>query len=185
VDRAPRVVMLVSPQGGEGKTAVAIQFASALVHERGLRVLLVDAHARRPALSADLSGGAPPGERSGSEPGEPAPESVAGRLRVLPLTEENVRLGVLPPQALRDLLEAVAGDFDWVILDGPSVLETPESASLAAVADGVVIVLHGGRTKRPVLLRAVDLLRKSGGHVLGTVLNRRRLEIPGFIYRRI
>ena len=69
--------------------------------------------------------------------------------------------------------------------DGPPVLESPDAASLAAVADGVAIVVQAGRTKRPVLSRSVDLLRKAGAHVLGTVLNRRRLEIPGFIYRRI
>jgi hypothetical protein len=31
----------------------------------------------------------------------------------------------------------------------------------------------------------VEVLRKNGGRVLGTVLNRRVHEIPGFIYRRI
>jgi hypothetical protein len=36
-----------------------------------------------------------------------------------------------------------------------------------------------------VLVRALDLLRRSQANVLGTVLNRRRLEIPGFLYRRI
>jgi Mrp family chromosome partitioning ATPase len=53
------------------------------------------------------------------------------------------------------------------------------------VAEGVVVVVQAGRTKRPVLARSIELLRKAGGRVLGTVLNRRRLEIPGFIYRRI
>jgi Mrp family chromosome partitioning ATPase len=36
-----------------------------------------------------------------------------------------------------------------------------------------------------VLARSADMLRKAGARVLGTVLNRRRLEIPDFIYRRI
>jgi Mrp family chromosome partitioning ATPase len=36
-----------------------------------------------------------------------------------------------------------------------------------------------------VVARAVELLRKSGARILGSVLNRRRMEIPGFIYRRI
>jgi hypothetical protein len=31
----------------------------------------------------------------------------------------------------------------------------------------------------------VDLVNRAGGRVLGIVLNRRRLEIPEFIYRRI
>jgi non-specific protein-tyrosine kinase len=72
-----------------------------------------------------------------------------------------------------------------VVFDGPPVVESPEAGSLAAQVDGVVMVLHAGRIKRPVVTRAVELLRKNGGHVLGTVLNRRVHEIPGFIYRRI
>jgi Mrp family chromosome partitioning ATPase len=56
---------------------------------------------------------------------------------------------------------------------------------VAPLADGVVLVVRSGHTKRPVVSRAVDLLRKSGARVVGTVLNRRRLEIPGFLYRRI
>jgi hypothetical protein len=67
----------------------------------------------------------------------------------------------------------------------PSVLYSAEAASLAAIADGVVVVVEAGRTKKPVLGRAVDLLRKAGARVIGSVLNRRQLEIPEFIYRRI
>jgi Mrp family chromosome partitioning ATPase len=86
---------------------------------------------------------------------------------------------------MRQLLDSVEPGFDWIIMDGPPVLESPDSASLATAADGVVMVVQAGRTKRPVLSRSVELLRKAGARVLGTVLNRRRLEIPGFIYRRI
>ncbi|MBI3538877.1 MAG: chromosome partitioning protein, partial [Candidatus Eisenbacteria bacterium] len=68
---------------------------------------------------------------------------------------------------------------------GPAILESPEATDFATLADGVVLVVRAGHTKRPVVARAVDLLRKSGARVLGTVLNRRRLEIPDFLYRRI
>ena len=83
------------------------------------------------------------------------------------------------------MLDAARPRYDWIVIDGPPVLESPDAAMLAAVADGVVLVVQAGRTKRPVLTRSVDLLRKAGGRVLGIVLNRRRLEIPEFIYRRI
>jgi len=62
---------------------------------------------------------------------------------------------------------------------------TTSQNTLAALADGVVVVVQAGRTKRPVLTRSVDMVSRAGGRVLGMVLNRRRLEIPGFIYRRI
>ena len=77
------------------------------------------------------------------------------------------------------------GEYDWIVMDGPPVLFASDAAALGAIADGVVIVVEAGRTKKPVLSRAVDLLRKAGARILGSVLNRRRLEIPEFIYRRI
>ncbi len=185
VERMPRTVMFASSQRGEGTTTVAVQFAAALACDDRLRVLLVDAHARRPALDA---GAAPAAGPSGAElaalpPGADGP--AARNLDLLPLSEEQRRAGILVAAAVRECLEALAGGYDWIVLDGPPVLESPDAVSLAAVADGVIVVVRAGRTKRPVLARSVDLLRRAGARVLGSVLNRRRLEIPEFIYRRI
>ncbi len=181
-ERVPRVVMLLAPQGGEGTSTVAAQFALTLASDSRLRVLLVDAHVRRPAYSAH---GAPLSrrDRRGERPGL---EVVPPRnLALMPLPEGRRAEHLLAPGTLREALDAVGGSFDWIVIDGPPALESPDAAPLGAVADGVVVVVQAGRTKRPVLARSVDLLRRAGGRVLGTVLNRRRLEIPGFIYRRI
>jgi Mrp family chromosome partitioning ATPase len=89
------------------------------------------------------------------------------------------------PAAVRSTLAALTAQFEWVVVDGPPVLDAPESVDLAPLVDGVVLVVRSGHTKRPIALRAVELLRKSGVRLVGCVLNRRRLEIPDFIYRRI
>ena len=190
-ERTPRTVMVMSAQGGEGTTTVATQFATTLARDDSLRVLLVDAHGRRPALSkwvasdAQRRAGAIAKRKPASADPDPDPDPAAERLRLLPLGGEHWNPNGIAAQSMRQLLDSVEANFDWIIVDGPPVLESPDAASLAAVADGVAIVVQAGRTKRPVLSRSVDLLRKAGAHVLGTVLNRRRLEIPGFIYRRI
>jgi Mrp family chromosome partitioning ATPase len=182
-ERIPRIVMFLASQGGEGTSTVAAQFAESLASDARLRVLLVDAHARRPAYGpGGVPQTAPRGhaaERAGSDPAE------ARNLDLLPLLEEQRAEQLLEVNAMRDSLEEVASGYDWIVLDGPPVLESPDAAPLGSVADGVIVVVQAGRTKRPVLARSVDLLRRAGGRVLGTVLNRRRLEIPGFIYRRI
>jgi Mrp family chromosome partitioning ATPase len=186
--RTPRTVILVSAQGGEGTTTVATQFAAALVRDNSLRVLLVDAHARRPALTEWTASGAPKRSAFGAmrKPAPPPDPAASERLRLLPVPDEYKGPGgAITAAVMRQLLDSVEAGFDWVIIDGSPVLESPDSASLATAADGVVMVVQAGRTKRPVLSRSVELLRKAGARVLGTVLNRRRLEIPGFIYRRI
>ena len=178
--RIPRSVMFLASQGGEGTSTVAAQFAQALASDPRLRVLLVDAHARRPAYGSVPAAA----QRTHVTRGAPGRAGNPG-LDLMPLPEASRLEGLVSSSALRVSLDAVASRYDWIVLDGPPVLESPDAATLGAVADGVLMVVQAGRTKRPVLTRSVDLLRRAGGNVLGIVLNRRRLEIPEFIYRRI
>lgn len=184
-DRSPRVVMFLSPQGGEGTSTVALQFAQALARDAGMRPLVVDAHVRRPAYEydADLRC-ATLSPHLLDRSAEPA-SVVTSNLFVVPSTGEVRQTGLLQPAALRQILDSTTQGFDWVLLDGPPVLESPDASALSTLADGVVLVVQAGRTKRPVLTRTADLLGKAGARVLGSVLNRRVLEIPEFIYRRI
>jgi Mrp family chromosome partitioning ATPase len=181
-DRGSRVVMFCSSQSSEGTSTVAAEFALTLATDGRQRVLLADFHARRPVI----------GDRFGLEPDSPTPArrphlrmAEEPELAVLRIDERSVRHGALHPEWARSRVAAVSSLYDWVILDGPPVLESPESVDIAALADGVVLVVQAGVAKRPVVARAAELLRRGGARVLGTVLNRRRLEIPEFIYRRI
>jgi len=175
-DGPVRAILFMASMGGEGTSTVAAEFAAMLANDHGVRALLVEAHARRPSLAA----------RFGVDGvGAPAKGEGAGRLSVMPVSPEVERRGMFAPATLRDLIGAASGTWDWVIIDGPPVLEAPEATELAILASGVVVVVEAGSTKRHVVTRAVDLLRKAGARVLGSVLNRRRLEIPDFIYRRI
>jgi len=182
-EQGRRVVMIQGSQRGEGATTVAHHFARTLAREERLRVLIVDANARRPALEAD--GASRTAFPRGASEMPQAEGGGSSNLFAWPVSEEAHRTGVLSAGAVKELIEAVGIACDWVVIDGPPVLESPEAAALAVAADGVVLVVQAGRTKRPVLSRSADLLRKAGARVIGTVLNRRRLEIPGFIYRRI
>ena len=180
--RIPRTVMFVALQGGEGTSTVAAQFAQLLASDERLRVLLVDAHVRRPAYGPDGSPAAAhlarATRRRQARSGAPSPD-------LMPISGDSREQHTLTPYSLRESLDAIASGYDGIVIDGPAVLESPDAATLGAVADGVVVVVQAGRTKRPVLTRGVDLIDRAGGHVLGMVLNRRRLEIPEFIYRRI
>jgi len=172
-DRPSRVVMFMSSINREGTTTVAAQFASMLATDKRLRVLALDLNARRPALASRFAA------RNRPDASRDEPRIALGRIG-----SEAPGAG-LSPTAARAFITSVSGEYDWVVLDGPPVLDAPEAADYASLADGIVMVLRSGHTKRPVVSRAVDLLRKSGARVLGTVLNRRRLEIPDFLYRRI
>jgi Mrp family chromosome partitioning ATPase len=169
--RTSRVVMFLGSMGGEGVTTVAAQFAASLAEDDRHPCVLLNAHAARPAARPTR---ATPLPRGG--PSERAP----GTIRVVALGD-----GARGPAGVRSTLTALTSQFEWVVVDGPPVLEAPESVDLAPLVDGVVLVVRSGHTKRPVAIRAAEMLRKSGVRLVGCVLNRRRLEIPDFIYRRI
>ena len=193
--RKSRIVMFVGAMGSEGVTTVAAQFAAALATE-SLNVLLLNARVplaravagirpapARAAAAAPARG--PAASRSVAPPVRGAEAPARAPLATAALGEDLRRAGGRAPAAARATLQALAAQFEWVVVDGPPVLEAPESVDLAPLVDGVVLVVRSGYTKRPVALRAADMLRKSGVRVLGSVLNRRHLEIPDFIYRRI
>jgi Mrp family chromosome partitioning ATPase len=183
-ERSPRVVLLLASHPGEGTSTVAVQLAVTLAHDARQRVLLVDLNVVRPSL------GTGPGWLAALMPNSTrfvrGSEDESGvQLDVLPVPDEARQAGLFVPAMAREMIESMAPRYDWILLDSPPALETPEAASLGTLADGVVVVIQAGRTKQPVVTRTVDLLRKAGARILGTVLNRRRLEIPGFIYRRL
>jgi len=188
IDRGSRSIMFVSSQGHEGTSTVAYQFAFTLARDRRVRTLYVDAHTHRPTLHGEeraRSAAARGRARPRPQHSTGAPPGTERALDAWPLGEQMHEIGLLSPAQVRQAVDWGSSQYDWMVFDGPPVLESSDAAPIAAITDGVVIVVEAGRTKRPVLQRSVELLRKAGGHVMGSVLNRRRLEIPGFIYRRI
>jgi Mrp family chromosome partitioning ATPase len=83
------------------------------------------------------------------------------------------------------MLEEALKTYDTVVIDAPPVISAPETPPMAGFVDGVVLVVQAGKTKREVVLRALQSLANFKGRVLGVVLNRKRYYIPEFIYKRI
>jgi receptor protein-tyrosine kinase len=88
--------------------------------------------------------------------------------------------GQLPPNPAEilgsdkalQLLDALAGLADVVIIDTPPVLAVTDAAVLAAKADGVILVAAADQTRRGALTQAVVTLGNSHARLLGVVLNK-------------
>jgi Mrp family chromosome partitioning ATPase len=52
-------------------------------------------------------------------------------------------------------------------------------------ADGVMLIIESGKTRKQVALKAKQELENAGAKVLGVILNRRKQYIPGWIYKRL
>ena len=190
-DRATRVVQFAAAVAGEGTTTVAATFARILAQDPTQSVLLVDANLRSPGIGQFFGVPARPGLRElAGAPGADLESSLVAverwNLHVLTAVPVSAEHGQLfQADALRDFWARHGRHYRWVIIDAAPVLDAPETATLGTTVDTTVLVIQAARTKRGIVQRAMDVFAKAGAPVLGAVLNRRRHDIPEFIYRRL
>jgi capsular exopolysaccharide synthesis family protein len=189
-DSRPRVIMLAGSIPGEGASTVSALFCQLLAEDPRLRVALVDADFRN----------AGPRPVSTVHGGEGLASILMGRNRLEDVVRPTTRgaLDVVPSEGVsadpyslcsedrvQPFLAGLRSCYHMSILDAAPVLSAPETSVMAGQVDGVVVVVRSGRTKREVVQRSLEHLRKYGARVLGVVMNRQQYVIPEFIYRRL
>lgn len=79
---------------------------------------------------------------------------------------------------MRDRIAELRGSFDFVLIDAPAVAICNDAFALGQSADGVILVLRAGSTRRHVARRLTQELAASGVKVLGAILNDYHPAIP-------
>ncbi len=172
-----RLFAITSPRGREGKTTFAAQLALILSESQRARVVLVEASFRRPALARLLGFTVPEGEELSTQivrtiRGSDQPWTALAlgpSLHVFAESEDQPRRPrALHSACLSDLLQMLAGLYDYVLIDAPSVLDEGEANALEPVVDGMIIVARAFVSKKSELRRAIRQLgqRKAVGAVL-------------------
>jgi capsular exopolysaccharide synthesis family protein len=72
---------------------------------------------------------------------------------------------------MKKLLRTLAENFDHVIIDSPPLLKVTDPVILSTLVDGVILVVHSGKSTREMLRRTRQELAIVGGKVFGVVLN--------------
>ena len=175
VDKPPRLIVVTSSTPNEGKSTTAINIALSLA-EADHNVLLVDGDMRRPSVAKylDLVGsvGFSTLLSGGASLDDVLQESKFPGLTVL-------AAGAIPPnpsellgsKSAKKLLGDLRERFDFVIVDTSPLLAVTDGAILAAEADGAIVLVRAGETKRDQLAQAIAILNDVGATVLGSVLS--------------
>jgi capsular exopolysaccharide synthesis family protein len=98
--------------------------------------------------------------------------------------------GPVPPNAaellgseeMRRLLHLLSDHFTHIIIDSPPAISFTDASILSTMVDGVMLVVHGGRSSRAVVRRAKQQLLDVGAHLFGVVLNNVKLEANDYYY---
>jgi Mrp family chromosome partitioning ATPase len=93
--------------------------------------------------------------------------------------------GMVTSDRMRMRLSELRSEFDYVLIDCPSVSVSNEAISLGSAADGVVLVLKANATRKDRARGAVRDLQAAKVKVLGAVLNQRTFPIPDKIYNKL
>lgn len=171
-----RVIGYTSFGPGEGKTTISLQTAIAFA-QLGKRVLLVDADLRKSVLAGQL--------RIRTKV-EGLSHYLSGLANVSELLRETDIPGLyimfagarvpnstelLGSENFARLIPALKEVFDYVIVDTAPVGQVIDCALMAPKMDGVVMVVDTTRNSYKLERRVKNQLEKSGGKILGVVLN--------------
>ncbi len=172
----PQIIIVSSPQPGDGKTTVALNLALALAECGRAKVLLAETHVRRPQL-ANVFKVIPPwcfAEQLAAHRSQPMlPWSFVEIpqlwLHVAPINPRIDKVQLLDAPAFAIAMERLRlAGYDHVVVDAPPVLGSADVNLMSDAADAVLLALRARTTTSRDLRKAVDQLGQS--KVIGTVL---------------
>ncbi|HLM58939.1 MAG TPA: polysaccharide biosynthesis tyrosine autokinase [Pyrinomonadaceae bacterium] len=183
----PKTVLVTSSQPSEGKTTTVVNIATMLA-QTGADVLVLDCDLRRPRVHAQF----------GLANARGVTNYLSGEANVSDLIQTyeplpNLKVitsGPVPPNAaellgsdeMRKLLYVLSENFTHIIIDSPPAISFTDASILSTMTDGVMLVVHGGRSSRSVVRRAKQQLQDVGAHLFGIVLNNVKLESNDYYY---
>jgi polysaccharide biosynthesis transport protein len=186
---APKSLLITSSLPSEGKTTTATNTAISLART-GVKVLIIDADMRRPRLHSVF----------GIENGEGLSTLLSGELtdqKIFDIVKTDERTGLnlltsgpIPPnpaeligsEQMVELLKALQSHYTHVVIDSPPITSFTDGVLLASMVDGVILVVHAGKSSRQVVRRARQLLYDVGAKVFGVVLNNVNLRSQDSYY---
>jgi capsular exopolysaccharide synthesis family protein len=175
-DHVPRVVLIASALPNEGKTTLAISFASVL-SSQGLRVLVIDTDLRKPSVHRVLGMTARPGLLDHlknhlpltsiiqHEPSTGIDVIAAGR-------SKSNRAGLLSTDRMKELLAQLRSTYDIIILDSAPMLAVAEARILVRIADKTVFLIRWADTRRNTAMRGLQHVVDAGSNLVGVMLTR-------------
>lgn len=186
---APKSLLITSSLPSEGKTTTATN-TSIILAQTGARVLMIDADMRRPRLHSIFGIGNGHGlstllssELTDNDITKAIQQDEKTKLFLLPS-------GPIPPnpseligsEQMATLMELLQKKFTHVVVDSPPIASFTDGVLIASLVDGVILVVHAGKSSRQVVRRSRQLLQEIGAKIFGVVLNNVNLNTKDNYY---
>ena len=98
--------------------------------------------------------------------------------------------GPIPPnpaeligsEQMSNLLKFLQRQFTHVVVDSPPIASFTDGVLIASMVDGVILVVHAGKSSRQIIRRSRQLLLDIGAKIFGVVLNNVNLRAQDNYY---
>ncbi|HEY0385348.1 MAG TPA: polysaccharide biosynthesis tyrosine autokinase, partial [Pyrinomonadaceae bacterium] len=187
--RPPKTLLITSSVPSEGKTTTAVNTAISLA-QTGAKVLVIDADMRRPRLHALFD----TEKRLGLSTILSSEMSEAEVFSMIEQHEQSglylLTAGPIPPnpaeligsEQMRRLIASLEPTFNHIVIDSPPIASFTDGVLISSIVDGVLLVVHGGKSTRDVVRRSQQLLHDVGAKIFGVVLNNVHLRPHDYYY---
>ena len=91
-------------------------------------------------------------------------------------------IGILNNQRLRNIIDEIRDQYDYIFFDSPPILGVTDASILAGEVDGVLLVVQYRKYPKIISLRAKRMVENAGGHLLGAVLNNINIMRDDYYY---
>jgi polysaccharide biosynthesis transport protein len=89
---------------------------------------------------------------------------------------------LLGSEQMRKLIAVLSSKFTHIVIDSPPISSFTDGVLIASVVDGVLLVVHGGKSSRGVVRRSRQLLLDVGAKIFGVVLNNVSVRSHDYYY---
>ncbi|MGH9467062.1 MAG: GumC family protein, partial [Terriglobales bacterium] len=176
------VLAVTSSVPGEGKSTATAHLAGAFA-ALGTRTVLVDADLRKPNVHRLFSVANKRGLSTvlrGQSGLEECLVPAFPNLTLLPSGPIASAPSELLHLGLPEVVDQLRARFDMVLIDCPPVLGFADAATVASVAEGVLLVVKAGATEQQKVRAALRQLRGVQAQILGIVLNRVSAQVDEY-----
>jgi polysaccharide biosynthesis transport protein len=179
-----RIVVVTSPEKGDGKSTIAFQLAGAMSRIRP-HVLLIDADMRCPAahIQANIRNRVGLSDVLCSlQIFDHAVEHISSSFDILTAgTIPENPVGLIESTNFDRFLELVRARYDYVVIDTAALHPVVDSVLIASRADATALVLSADTSSEKLAGEAADRLRALGvDNVIGVIMNRARTSFSDY-----
>ena len=179
------IIAVTSSYPGEGKTITCVNMAICLA-QSGKKVVIIDSDMRKPQISETLGIEKTPG----------LSEILAGFVKIN--DEEGnccrqkthienldvISAGKTPPNPsellagsrLKDLLDALSSEYDYIMIDTPPTLVVADSMILKNHINGYIVVVRSDVSSIDIVNETVSKLRQIDAKIFGFILNGQKVK---------